>query len=166
MVEEAEHKILQGIIKAQAERIRQLELGMFPGITMGAAMIATERMRQIESEGYSAAHDEPLRGKLALAAACYARNAVAQIGGTWHYEQPYDWPLEHSMWKPKVDVVLTLVRAGALIAAEIDRILKRREEENARPNVARDDLEGKPAAGSPGGAGTEARPAPAGDAKQ
>lgn len=36
---------------------------------------------------------------------------------------PDEWPWDPSWWKPSPDVVSNLVKAGALIAAEIDRLL-------------------------------------------
>jgi hypothetical protein len=36
---------------------------------------------------------------------------------------PEDWPFDPSWWKPSEDRVRDLVKAGALIAAEIDRLL-------------------------------------------
>jgi hypothetical protein len=35
---------------------------------------------------------------------------------------PSDWPWEKSWWKPSADPIRNLVKAGALIAAEIDRL--------------------------------------------
>lgn len=91
----------------------------------GVALIDEERGRQVEEFGYSAEHDdEHDAGQLALAAACYAIpvDERAQFGlrgdGT-----PALWPWERAAWRPKAPVQ-DLVRAGALIAAEIDRRLR------------------------------------------
>lgn len=81
----------------------------------GAASIAMERQRQISKEGWTAEHDDTYRsGELASAAACYL---------TWPFREtvPDTWPWEAAWWKPK-NRRADLVRAGALIAAEIDRI--------------------------------------------
>lgn len=99
-----------------------------------AAEILQERHRQIKAEGWSPAHDDfHLGGELAKAAACYALNAalppitreVAQIGGSERVKQltflRRYWPWEPGWWKPK-DRRRDLIRAGALILAEIERL--------------------------------------------
>ena len=88
----------------------------------GIESIAAERQRQIEKEGWTPAHDnEHDEGDIALAAACYAlpvaENYVECIEGMG----PIMWPWAYKWWKPK-DRRSDLVRAGALIAAEIDRL--------------------------------------------
>ncbi len=78
----------------------------------GIERIAAERKRQIEKKGWSAEHDAEHRdGSLAKAAACYA------TGGVWG-----GWPWDMEWWKPG-DRIRDLEKAGALIAAEIDRLL-------------------------------------------
>lgn len=72
-------------------------------------MIVQERERQ-EANGYTAAHDvEHSRGELALQAAAYAVSGAVQGLQVW----PTNF--DHGM--------RDLARAGALIAAEIDRRL-------------------------------------------
>lgn len=82
--------------------------------------VLTERMRQINGEGFTAEHDDKHRpGTLAQAAACYAANASE----FWHKGyggRPY-WPFDEEWWKPK-DKRRDLVRAAALLIAEIERI--------------------------------------------
>lgn len=91
----------------------------------GAELIAEERKRQVEKEGYTAKNDDKQsKRELARAAACYAIDHVnpTQLG--------FGWPWDRQCWKPTPDdPVRQLVKAGALIAAEIDR-LQRLEEEN------------------------------------
>lgn len=82
----------------------------------GAELIAAERERQITAEGWTAAHDDTHdRGALVEAAVCYA------LSGTGR-RVPSLWPWDATWWKPSKDPVRNLVRAGALIAAEIDRL--------------------------------------------
>lgn len=86
----------------------------------GAALIVQERIRQLEEEGYDAKHDdEHKQGELAEAAACYAgayQDARLSV-------PPDGWPWGFEYWKPSPDNrVRELVKAGALIAAEIDRL--------------------------------------------
>jgi hypothetical protein len=87
----------------------------------GAALIVNERHRQIKEEGYDAKNDDKYdQGELAHAAIGYARpkvNANSPI--------PLHWFLPDKSWEPSDDEVWNLVRAGALIAAEIDRVLRK-----------------------------------------
>jgi hypothetical protein len=81
----------------------------------GADLIAAERKRQVEEEGWTPEHDEAHgRGELRSAAICYAAGS-RMVGST------DQWPWSRFWWKPR-DVVSNLVKAGALIAAEIDRL--------------------------------------------
>lgn len=92
----------------------------------GAERIAAERQRQVEQECWSPEHDaEHLAGELALAAGCYALGH-----GECHdpEEPPHPWPWDASWWKPgdgsTEGRIRELEKAGALIAAEIDRLLR------------------------------------------
>jgi len=86
----------------------------------GVELIAMERQRQIDVEGWDEYHDdEHEKGELALAAACYA---TIHTGRRDNPEHPL-WPWAKSWWKPTPDDrVKELAKAGALIAAEIDRL--------------------------------------------
>ncbi len=87
----------------------------------GAQMIAAERKRQVEEEGYTAEHDgEHYGDELCYAAISYATPpADRNTDGS----APLDWPWMASQWKPcPQNRVRELVKAGALIAAEIDRL--------------------------------------------
>lgn len=101
----------------------------------GAALIAAERLRQVSDEGWTPVHDgEHGDGALALAAAAYVLHAAgnrpapdsagtarAYLGRPSPTLAESLWPWDASWWKPG-DPERDLVRAGALIAAEIDRI--------------------------------------------
>jgi len=100
----------------------------------GAALIAAERRRQVEAEGWTSEHDDGhAAGELAQAAAVYATppRLRRMRRGEW-YEPPRDpgfyvevpkgWPFETDAYKPSDDRIRELVKAGALIAAEIDRL--------------------------------------------
>lgn len=72
--------------------------------------ISVERQRQIEEEGWTPEHDDRhANGELACAAACYV------IGDAER------WPWHKSWWKPR-SRRSNLVRAAALIVAEIERL--------------------------------------------
>lgn len=92
----------------------------------GAGLIAVERSRQIEKEGWTAGHDDDHRHKeLVSAAICYAKLAAVSSNIHMGFSAPRSWPWERKSWKPSNDSVKNLVKAGALIAAEIDRLLRK-----------------------------------------
>lgn len=110
----------------------------------GADRIAAERQRQIEREGWSKEHDqEHPWGALALAGACYAmlggiRDKRLLNGPTL---RELLWPWEERWWKPAKNASFAerlreLEKAGALIAAEIDRLLDDAEEMEVEDRVA------------------------------
>lgn len=89
----------------------------------GAELIAEERRRQIEQECWSQTRDIELHknGELAQAAVCYTLEP--------RYREMFGanfkgiWPWNLIWWKPTPnDRIRELVKAGALIAAEIDRL--------------------------------------------
>ena len=94
----------------------------------GIELIAEERQRQIGVEGWTAEHDEKhTDGQLAKAAACYAvpDNALSLASPVYHIQvdRKIWWPFDWLWWKPTPDSrIRELQKAGALIAAEIDRL--------------------------------------------
>ena len=106
----------------------------------GAELIAAERKRQMEAEGWTSEHDDQhTLGELAAAGACYALletrwrdSSILHFGGLI---RSILWPWEDQWFKPaqfdlddrtplvfRRKAIKNLVRAGALIAAEIDRL--------------------------------------------
>ena len=115
---------------AAAEHARMVAL-----TTPGTFAIAEERQRQIASEGWTPEHDdEHAGGEMAWAGAAYALvaggmqpdAALARI-----------WPWAGRWWKPRTvagartdeNRIRDLTRAGALIAAEIDRLERKKTAE-------------------------------------
>lgn len=89
----------------------------------GIELIAAERQRQVEKEGWTPEHDaEHTWGELAIAAACYALHHTDGKVNNPHTTNLNGWPWADMWWKPSEDKIKNLVRAGALIAAEIDRL--------------------------------------------
>ena len=101
----------------------------------GIELIAEERQRQIDVEGYSAQHDSQHNAsELIYAAIAYVESAkvgvnCAEMGNTNKHEimrrktemgryYPFGWN-----FKPTTDI-RDLIKAGALIAAAIDRLQK------------------------------------------
>ena len=80
-----------------------------------------ERRRQIMFEGWSADHNDAHdAGELAEAAACYAACAHHD----WSAGIPAEWPWADDWWKPTT-ARRDLVKAAALIIAELDRLDRR-----------------------------------------
>lgn len=88
----------------------------------GAGLIAEERLRQKEEEGYTAAHDaQYCNGELGQMAACYCKVAgVLFVKATWPERMDFTMCKRESYPDPSLK---DLVRAGALVAAEIDRLI-------------------------------------------
>lgn len=93
-------------------------------LTAAALDVLAERLRQIEAEGWSPEHDdEHDDGGMAKAAGCYAFASMGYYtNGLGEIESPEsDWPWDEGWWKPGTPRRM-LVKAGALILAEIERI--------------------------------------------
>lgn len=101
------------------------------------ADVRAERVRQMHVEGWTEEHDDQhAAGEMARAAACYALAAVdtkplcATLGANFAGNTVWGgqvalttllWPWAAKWWKPK-DRRRDLVRAAALIVAEIERL--------------------------------------------
>lgn len=89
--------------------------------------VLAERRRQVEVEIWTPAHDDRHdRGEIALAAACYALWTALASRGEQSKARAQDlvrrwWPWAFIWWKP-TDRRRDLVKAGALILAEIERL--------------------------------------------
>lgn len=113
-------------ILAELRRYTVGDLAQQPGYMAGAPLLSTaaqdvlaERNRQIAAEGWTPEHDdEHTFGSLASAAGCYAMYTLAYPAGDPHP----NWPWERTWWKPSQDSRRNLIRAGALILAEIERL--------------------------------------------
>jgi len=101
--------------------------------TKGASMIAEERLRQL-TLGFDSAFDRAYYDhQLLRAGICYALVPVARDSGEEAVldNMPEElWPWDARCWKPGSDI-RCLVKAGALIAAEIDRRLEANAREQA-----------------------------------
>ena len=84
----------------------------------GAYHISIERRRQMVEENHTSGDDDfYVKQELRLAALCYAK-----IGVNKQTPCPRNWPWLGMFWKPSDNAITNLVKAGALIAAEIDRL--------------------------------------------
>ncbi|MEJ9339868.1 ead/Ea22-like family protein [Escherichia coli] len=103
-------------LEAGEKRIAELEARAFNPAILD---VIAERQRQQSVEGWMPEHDdEHCNGELAMAAVCYINETgtVNRNGG-----KPWGWPWDASWWKPNARR-RNLVKAGALILAEIERI--------------------------------------------
>jgi len=86
--------------------------------------VAAERQRQIEKEGYTPEHDDGHDNFSlcrAAAAYCVAASGAWRGSGITSMRAPMYWPWEDAAWKPTYGR-RDLVKAGALILAEIERL--------------------------------------------
>lgn len=98
-----------------------------PDVRGAIADIAAERQRQVDAEGWTAEHDDAhSKGEMALAAAAYSIG-VPNLSGSVQFGKRFLpwrkvlWPWALTWWKP-TDRRRNLVKAAALIVAEIDRL--------------------------------------------
>lgn len=106
-----------------------------PADSAGVRIIEAERIRQIYQEGYSPEHDRThTKGELADAAATYALTVDSLYKYVAHYTPvmnrsiPSTWPFDPEYYKPTPDDrIRQLAKAGAFIAAEIDRLVAERD---------------------------------------
>lgn len=98
--------------------------------------VHAERLRQVTAEGWTPEHDDQHRGgSLAIAAACYAAHdnmtlETRSFGNRDQGRVPALWPRswDYTWFKPS-DRRRDLVKAGALILAEIERLDRAAERE-------------------------------------
>jgi len=87
-------------------------------LSKAAADVLAERERQKTVEGWTRGHDDQhMWGEMARAASCYAIEPELRTSGWLHKV----WPWDFSWWKPTTRR-RDLVKAGALIIAEIERL--------------------------------------------
>ena len=104
----------------------------------GVELIREERVRQYATKGFCAAHDDDhVDNELAFAGACYA---MLDSVDTKEFDRLWRkmWPFLVTEWSPDKSAINNLVKAGAFIAAEIDRLLRAEEEDpgDVTDNVA------------------------------
>ena len=90
----------------------------------GIERISAERERQIDVEGWTLEHDNQHKGgELARAAAFYALPLIEDIDAA--LSEGIYWPFDEKECKPSPENrIRELEKSGALIAAEIDRLLR------------------------------------------
>ncbi len=102
-------------------------------IMNGVEMIAAERQEQIEKHGYTAAEDDTRHnGGLAMGGAAYALCVAHQRGMNIGGVDPVSdlWIFPYDTFKAGDDPLKNLAKAGAMIAAEMDKIIREREKKD------------------------------------
>ena len=109
------------------------------GLSQAMELIAAERRRQVEVEGFNAAHDDAHgRAELLRAAETYARFGTPDAEPLHPTDGvPMGWPWAATLWKPRGRLE-NLVRAGALAQAEVARL--RRSGQHVSPHAKRCDM--------------------------
>lgn len=124
---ETERGVCAGVGGAEQGRDRREKEGSMSG----TGLIAQERERQIAVEGWTPEHDDAHDdGSISSAACAYTMIACEQIYPEQvrsFEEMSKDalakaWAWDEEWWKPSIDPIRNLTKAGALIAAEIDRL--------------------------------------------
>ena len=131
-IDECKQSLLDDLEAAQEDqtwRIRRVYAVVDEPVVTGAAVdVIAERQRQVVTEGWTTQHDDANdTGTLAAAASAYSLYAADELNphsqgdGDYERSQPEMWPFKMHWWKPE-DPRRALVKAGALILAEIERI--------------------------------------------
>ena len=124
---------------------KELTLIRRTALSPGLVGISIERQRQIEKHEWTAEHDdEHDDGQLAMAASCYAASAAneriyvrEEYAAGFSLDDPFPWdntsdarPYNGNVLKCPTDeqAIRLLEKAGALIAAEIDRLLRAKKD--------------------------------------
>jgi len=108
-------------------RLQKILAALQPALaTPGIALLAAERVRQIDTKGFSLENDRGRAPELLAAADSYLL-VGANHGGPdgWvnpdgSYAAPGGWPWGEENWDPSEDRVRNLTISGSLIAAAID----------------------------------------------
>ena len=119
-------------------------LGALP-MSIAAIDVIKERQRQVVEEKFSAEHDDKyFNEELSTAAACYAltdeaRDCMVSVENLClkQYEKgllkEFIWPFKKEWWKPSPDNRRReLIKAAALIVAEIERLDRKAEAKNEK----------------------------------
>jgi hypothetical protein len=99
--------------------------------SIGADLIYSERLRQIEKEEWTKAHDDRyVNDELLKASTCYIGVSITNPDERATREDVLEviWPWDEEWFKPTT-FIRNLTKAGALIAAEIDRRIRAGEKE-------------------------------------
>ena len=100
-----------GELRAALEEVAQ--------ITQAEADVLAERRRQQKVEGFTSDWDDAYTTRaMSVAAACYIHYADSYPAGS----KPPHWPWDTIWWKPSPDPRRNMIKAAALILADLDRL--------------------------------------------
>ncbi len=132
------------IVQQLLEEQRKLTCSGYPAMQVSKEILS-ERLRQIGEEEFSAERDDKyFNEELSMAAACYAltdeaRDCIVSVENLClkQYEKgllkEFIWPFKKEWWKPSPDNRRReLIKAAALIIAEIERLDRKESGKNAR----------------------------------
>lgn len=96
----------------------------------GIEAISIERQNQVAVHQYDSPHDDAhTETELLAGARCYmkvaehiAKGQTAVVKKILEADPPKEWPFDTDMWKPNGVAKNNLKKAGAMIAAEWDRL--------------------------------------------
>ena len=112
--------IIRGTREHDAEQVSKATQGL--AMSRGAIDVCNERLRQFTHEGFTPSMDDDYGDRsLARAAVCYADHSTASEEHRAKGRVPSFWPWSKNWWKP-TDRRRDMVKAAALLIAEIDRI--------------------------------------------
>lgn len=116
---EAEEKVKLALEETQATDafLAEVRAQGVKSLSNAVQSVIAERQRHQSAEGWTPEHDDQYsKSQLLWASSCYVLNAIHPFNRI-----PFGWPWTPEWWKP-TNPRRDLVKAGALILAEIERI--------------------------------------------
>lgn len=117
--------LYKGVARTDTQKLLDAYIAAAPGNSVPQAWldVQAERRRQVEAEGWTPEHDDQhSHGQMARAAACYAlAGSSAPNDETAALLVSLAWPWDEQWWKPST-ARRDLIKAGALVLAEIERL--------------------------------------------
>ncbi|MPM33549.1 hypothetical protein SDC9_80125 [bioreactor metagenome] len=136
---------IEALLKAPVlEAMISIVFGDAP-VSCASMDVIKERQRQVSEEGFSVEHDDKyFNEELSMAAACYAltdeaRDCIISVENLClkQYEKgllkEFIWPFNKEWWKPSPNNRRReLIKAAALLIAEIERLDRKAEAKNEK----------------------------------
>lgn len=115
MLDRRDKEVIRNVLEALVGELPAQTAAQEPTLTDAAKDVLAERRRQVEAEGRTPEHDDKYPGgQLACAAIAYLMVGVNPNGARlW-------WPWDVKTFKPSPDTRRNLIKAGALLLADIE----------------------------------------------
>ncbi|WP_416358187.1 hypothetical protein ACLNGM_09875 [Aureimonas phyllosphaerae] len=110
------------------------------GLSRGTLDVLRERVRQVSVEGWASADDDRHRNREMLQAALVYAQHAATDEVIRRYTRPSGWPWANSWWKPTTPR-RDLVKAIALLLAELDRMDRADEPASAPADIVSENMD-------------------------